>query len=233
METHLPIFTYHGFQYVLVKGITREQATEKLLTYLVMNSDIAERGGFACSDPVVNALQTFTRRSTLSNFYYFPTDCPHREKNGWTGDAALSAEHTLLNLAPETSYKEWLRNVREAQNERGAFPGIVPAATDWSFGWNGPAWDAVITCLPYFTYVYRGDKSILAENATSIFRYCNYLAENLNDKGLVELGLGDWCPPGRYFDQYKSPVVWTDTARGRQNNHHHHRPRDHDRYHPS
>lgn len=83
-EVFVPRFTYHGFRYVYVTGITKEQACADLLTYLVFNSDLKEVGGFDCSDAVANKLQEITRRSTLSNMYYFPTDCPHREKNGWT-----------------------------------------------------------------------------------------------------------------------------------------------------
>ena len=142
-ETFVPPFTYHGFRYVLVEGIDEAQATESLLTYLVMNSDLKERGNFSCSDETVNLLQLFTRRSDLANFYYFPTDCPHREKNGWTGDASMSAEHMLLNLHAENSLREWMRNVRKAQRIDGALPGIVPTS-GWGFAWgNGPAWDSV------------------------------------------------------------------------------------------
>lgn len=211
-ETYEPSFTYHGFRYVLVKGITEEQAVPELLTYLVMNSDLKEAGGFECSDPIANTLQTMVRRSTLSNFYYFPTDCPHREKNGWTGDASLSAEHTLLNLKPENSYREWLKNIRAAQNEQGALPGIVPTA-GWGYAWgNGPAWDNVLINLPYYTYIYRGDKTILSENATAIFRYLNYISTHLNSEGLVKLGLGEWCTPGREPDRPKVPLEFTDSV---------------------
>lgn len=211
-ETYEPSFTYHGFRYVLVKGITEEQAVPELLTYLVMNSDLKEAGGFECSDPIANTLQTMVRRSTLANFYYFPTDCPHREKNGWTADASLSAEHTLLNLRPENSYLEWLKNIRASQNEQGALPGIVPTA-GWGFTWgNGPAWDSVLTNLPYYTYLYRGDKQILSENATAIFRYLNYISTCLNSSGLIELGLGDWCTPGREPDRPKVPLEFTDSV---------------------
>ena len=101
----------NGFRYVLVKGITEEQATEDLLTYLCFASELSERGGFSCSDETVNKLQEITRRSDRSCFVYFPNDCPQREKNGWTGDAALSCEHMLLNLRPEKSFIEWLRNI--------------------------------------------------------------------------------------------------------------------------
>lgn len=99
-----------------------------------MNSDLKERGGFTCSDPTVNTLQELTRRSDLANFYYFPTDCPQREKNGWTADAALSSEHLLLNLSPETSYREWMRNICKAMDDRGALPASYPPAGGASTG---------------------------------------------------------------------------------------------------
>lgn len=211
-ETYTPSFTYHGFQYVLVTGITPEQATPDLLTYVVMNSDLKERGGFTCSDPTVNTLQELTRRSDLANFYYFPTDCPQREKNGWTADAALSSEHLLLNLSPETSYREWMRNICKAMDDRGALPGIVPTG-GWGFHWgNGPAWDNVLLYLPYFVYLYRGDKTILEESAASILRYLHYLTTRVNEEGLIKIGLGDWCPPARGSDQYKAPLEFTDTV---------------------
>ena len=211
-ETYTPAFTYHGFQYVLVSGITEEQATPELLTYLVMNSDLSERGSFTCSDDIVNKLQECTRRSDLANFYYFPTDCPQREKNGWTADAALSAEHMLLNLSVETSYREWMRSIRKAMNDAGALPGIVPTP-GWGFAWgNGPAWDSVLVYLPYFTYIYRGDTVIVKENAHAMLRYLHYLTTRVNEQGLIKIGLGDWCPADRPSDHYVSPLEFTDTV---------------------
>jgi len=210
-EEYTPRFTYHGFRYVLVKGITEMQATPGLLTYKIMHSNLAERGGFTCSDPVANQLQEITRRSTLANFYYFPTDCPHREKNGWTGDAAVSAQHILLNLAAEDSFAEWLRNIYKAQNQAGTLPGIVPTG-GWGFEWgNGPAWDAALTFLPYYTYRYRGDMDILRESATSIFRYVHYIERNRDKRGLVKLGLGDWCPPSKEAHEHAAPILLTDS----------------------
>lgn len=211
-ETYTPTFTYHGFRYVFVKGITDHQAERSLLTCIVCHTDLKERGGFSCSDPVANQLQEMTRRSTLTNFHHFPTDCPQREKNGWTADAALSAEHVLLNLEPEKNYREWLRNIRKAQNEKGALPGIVPTG-GWGFQWgNGPAWDSVLIILPYMTYLYRHDKQIILDNSASILRYLYYLTTVVRPDGLIACGLGDWCPVGRGADQYKSPLEFTDTV---------------------
>lgn len=210
-ECYTPSFTYHGFRYVYVTGITKEQAIPELLTYLVMHANLRERGSFNCSDPIVNKLQEMTRRSTLANFYHFPTDCPQREKNGWTGDAQLSAEHTIINLEPDISWMEWLRNIRKTQDENGRLPGIVPTG-GWGMGLGGPAWDAVVINLPYYLYVYRGNIDVLIENKTAIWRYINYLRCSRNKNGLIEIGLGDWCPAGHESDDFKAPVAVTDTA---------------------
>ena len=119
-----PMFCYHGFQYCFVTGIDDKQATEDLLTYVVMHADVPQIGGFDCSDELVNRLQDATLRSDLANMFYFPTDCPHREKNGWTGDAHLSAEQFMMNLGAENTLREWLHSVRKSQDERGALPRL-------------------------------------------------------------------------------------------------------------
>ena len=210
-QTHTPSFIYNGFRYVLVEGIAEEQATKDLLTYLKMSSLTETAGKFTCSDEVINKIQQATVRSDMSNFNYFPTDCPHREKNGWTGDASLSAEQMIINFRTENCYKEWLRNIYRAMKDNGQIPGVVP--TDiFGYKWgNGPAWDNVIINLPYYTYVYRGDREILEELSTPLMRYLNYLFSRLNEKGLMEIGLGDWCSPGRGEGDFPTPLVVTDT----------------------
>ncbi|WP_418588319.1 family 78 glycoside hydrolase catalytic domain [Hominenteromicrobium sp.] len=211
-EVYTPAFTYHGFRYVLVSGITEAQATEDLLTALEMHSLLEERGGFSCSDETANKLQQMTRQSDVTNFYYFPTDCPQREKNGWTADAALSSEHILLNLGAEKSYREWLRAIVKAQDNNGALPGIVPTS-GWGFAWgNGPAWDSVLIELPYRLYQYRGDLDSAKLCAPAIIKYLHYLTTRMDEHDLLAIGLGDWCPPGREAHEYKSPLAFTDTV---------------------
>lgn len=193
-EIFEPMFTYHGFRYVYVSGITEEQATKDLLTYLVMSSDLEKRGDFKCSDNVANKIYEIAQRSDISNFYYIQTDCPHREKNGWTGDASMSAEHIIMTLGAENSWREWLNNIRLTQKEDGQLPGIVP--TDhWGYDWgNGPAWDSIIFNLPYMAYKYRGETKIIEENATAMLRYLEYVSRKRDEKGIVAIGLGDWLP---------------------------------------
>ncbi|MBO4392124.1 MAG: family 78 glycoside hydrolase catalytic domain [Clostridia bacterium] len=195
-ETFEPPFTYHGFRYCLVTGIDETQATPDLLTFIVCTSAPKETGSFNCSDETANTLYKMCDVSDRSNFFCFPTDCPHREKNGWTGDAALSAEHMMMTMDISASYREWLRNIRAAQKENGMLPGIIPTF-DWGYGWgNGPAWDAARIFIPYFSYRYSGDREILAENADAISLYLRYAASKRDENGLLAYGLGDWCPIG-------------------------------------
>ncbi len=215
-ETFVPDFTYYGFRYALVEGLTDEQATRDTLTYLEMHSKLETRGSFSCSDETLNKLYEMSHRSDVSNFFYFPTDCPHREKNGWTADASVSAEHMLQWLKAETSMREWLHNIRKAQRDDGALPGIIPTG-GWGFHWgNGPCWDAVLFNLPYYIYQYTGNKEVIYENAAAMMRYLSYITTRYNEKGTLAIGLGDWVQPKREGDnsdkRHDAPLELTDSA---------------------
>lgn len=209
-ETFAPPFTYHGFRCVFVTGLTDEQAKDDTVQYLECSSDLKERGSFSCSCDSLNKLQEMVRRSDLSNFYYFPTDCPQREKNGWTGDVMVSAEHMLMNFTCENSLREYMNNVRAAQNEAGTIPGIVPTG-GWGFAWgNGPIWDNVLIEVPYQVARYTGNDAILKENAHAVFTYLDYAANKRNEKGLLCYGLGDWVKPKN--DREVAPKEFVDSV---------------------
>lgn len=212
LQTWRPSFTYHGYRYVYVEGIEDWQATKDLLTGEVLHSDIEKIGSFSCSDEMVNKIQKATLQSDLSNFFYFPTDCPHREKNGWTGDINLSAEQLLYNFQCDKSLAEWMDNVCAAQRENGALPGIVPTA-GWGFSWgNGPAWDGVLIEVPYQLYRFTGNIGYLRNYAPYIKKYIDYLHGKTDREGLISFGLGDWCEAGAFReDVFSTPVKVTDT----------------------
>ena len=210
-ETWMPKFTYHGFRYALVRGIRAHQATASLLRFVVMHSDLPEIGSFSCDNQMVNQLQENVVRADWSNFFYFPTDCPQREKHGWTGDAALSAEQMLYNFDPVNSWKEWLRNIYRAMTPEGGLPGIIPTGgTTYDWG-NGPAWDCVIAELPYQAYRYRGDLEIVKEAAIPLMRYLTYLTTKRQENGLICFGLGDWCDADAPQLFCNTPLVVTDS----------------------
>ncbi|RPJ52231.1 MAG: alpha-L-rhamnosidase, partial [Chloroflexi bacterium] len=162
-EVYEPRFTYHGFQYVQVEGAPGEFTLDSL-EGRVVHTAFERAGSFACSNELVNRLQTLTEWSYLSNFVGYPTDCPQREKNGWTGDAHLAAEAGLYNFHAETGYWKWLDDLADEQREDGALPGIVPTS-GWGYEWgNGPSWDSAAVLIPWYLYLYRGDRAILTRS---------------------------------------------------------------------
>ena len=213
-EVFEPPFTYHGCRYCLVSGLTPEQLSPDVLEFVVCTSAIPAAGSFRCSDETANTLYEMAERSDRSNFYYFPTDCPHREKNGWTGDAALSAEHMLQTMHCENSFREWLRSVCAAQLPNGFLPCVVPCGV-WGENGCGPSWDAVLTELPYQTWRFTGNTAVLAECADAIYKYLGFAAGKRSAEGLVDYGLGDWCPVGgrlKVSTQYTNTVALMDIA---------------------
>ena len=211
-EVFVPMFTYHGFRYLYISGIEEAQAVPELLTFLVLHSGLEKRGSFSCSDELSNAICEMTSRSDRSNFYYFPTDCPHREKNGWTGDAQVSAEHMILTMGAENSWREWLHNIRAAQELSGRLPGIVPTGS-WGYDWgSGPAWDRALFELPYMIYKYRGETAAIRENAHAMLRYLEYISRKRDPRGIIAAGLGDWVPVNRTTGGYQAPLGFTDSV---------------------
>lgn len=210
-EEWTPVFTYHGFSYVEVSGLLPEQATPELLTYLELSTEMRERGGFCCSDATANAIYDITIRSALSNFQHFLTDCPHREKNGWTGDAELSVENILLFLEADSNLCQWMQMLRKSQAEQGALPGIVPTSGHAYTNLNGPAWDCAVIWVPYYLWKYRRNRKVVEDNAHAIMRYLEYLTTRVREDGLISFGLGDWSHAGRGAWLYKAPLELTDT----------------------
>ncbi len=212
-ETFVPMFVYHGFRYLHVSGLEEDQAMPETLTMLQAYSDIESRATFSCSDWRANRLFEMAHNSDVSNIHYFPTDCPHREKNGWTGDASISAEHMIMTLTVERTWREWLRHIVKAQDTLGRLPGIVPTA-GWGFNWgSGPAWDSVLFNLPYFSYVYRGDTAPIKECGQAMMRYLYFISGERNEDGLIRYGLGDWAPWGTpSCHSHKADLKFTDTV---------------------
>ena len=208
-ERHKALFTYHGFRYVQVYGVTEAQADETLLTYNFMHSQLDVLAGFECSDETVNALFNMTRRADLSNLYYFPTDCPHREKHGWTGDAAFSCEHMLQNLSVDEYYHEWHHQMRAAQRPYGLIPMIVPTA-GWGYH-SSVGFDYALIEIPWRLWQYRGDKKVIEDNADAMWSLMTYFVNHSTIDGFDDYGIGDWSPVNDKQWVYISPVAFTNT----------------------
>ena len=209
-EVWEPSFTYHGFQWVQVTGYPGTPTLDSLRGRVV-HSAFETAGEFACSLDLLNRVQACTRWAYIGNFTGIPTDCPHREKNGWTGDALLATETGLFNYRAAPAYLKWLNDLSDAQRPSGQLPGIVPSG-GWGYNWgSGPAWDSAFTHIPWYLYLYSGDRGVLADHYHGMKRYVDYLTTLATD-GIVSFGLGDWCPPTGGPDGHKAPAVLTTTA---------------------
>lgn len=211
-EIYEPHFTFHGFRYVFIEGLRVEFPSKGILTKLSYHSDFSSYSQLKTDNSIINQLQQMTLNSDLSNFFYFPMDCPQREKNGWTADLALSCEQMLYNFDCARSLKEWHKNLCRAQAENGELPGIVPTSS-WGYsGMNGPAWDYAIIEIPYQLHKFAGETDCFTENVGYIEKYLHYLLSRKKPNGLFEFGLGDWCECDAALEElYTTPVEITDT----------------------
>ena len=201
----VPRFSYDGFQYIEVTGFPGTPTLDSLRGVFI-HSAVPIAGEFECSNPLLNKIWRAARWSYLSNLQGIPTDCPHREKNGWTGDAHLAAEQALFNYAPAACYTKWINDLGDEQQPSGELPGIVPTS-GWGYNWgNGPAWDSAFLLIPFYLYQYCGDTQVLRDHYGGMKRYVDYLTSKATD-GIVSIGLPDWAP----FET-KTPADITSTA---------------------
>jgi alpha-L-rhamnosidase len=206
MESFMPKFNYKGFQYVEVSSDKPVTLTKESLTGYFMHSDVDATGQISSSSNIINKIWWATNNSYLSNFFGYPTDCPQREKNGWTGDAIIASETGLYGFDGITIYEKWMADHRDEQQPNGVLPSIVP--TDgWGYEWgNGPDWTSTIAIIPWNLYLFYGDSKALYDNYDNIKRYVNHI-DDLYPTGLTTWGLGDWVPV-----KSVSPVEFTSTV---------------------
>ncbi|WP_162415893.1 alpha-L-rhamnosidase [Cyclobacterium roseum] len=196
-ESWHPIFTYQGFQFV---EITSSDPDVELLNIQadVVHTDLAERGYFRSSNDMFNQLQENFEWSFLGNYHGYPTDCPHREKMGWSGDALLVAETGLYNFDLTPAYLKWLEDFVDEQRESGALPGIIPTS-GWGYTYNGsedpergygPQWEGAFLEVPWQLYRFTGDSTILRNYYPAFKKYVDYLKAHA-DGYLLNFGIDD------------------------------------------
>ena len=190
-QTWSPRFSWHGFRYV--KAIIPADVELINIVARFIRSGFPSVGHAECSNATLNALTRCALRSYASNFVNIPTDCPHREKMGWTGDAQLAAELGLWHYDVKENYRAWLDSMRDCQRLSGQIPGMVPFCAHWQFG---PVWDSALILLPYQVWRFTGDESIVRENYEAGKKLLGYWASLAQDN-LIEFGPGDWCHADR------------------------------------
>lgn len=203
-ECFEPRFTYHGFRYVEITAPCRILSVEAC----EVHADFEIIGDFECDNELLNWAHTALRKATLSNYFSFPTDCPHREQQGWTGDGSVSSDQCLYNYNIASDYKKWLNDIKDAQCPSGLLPSVVPTG-GFGYSWgNGPAWDSALMLIPYNVYLYTGDSSAIKQMWDPMKRYMSFL-DKMADEYIVCFSLGDWLAPE---ESVRCPVDIIDTA---------------------
>lgn len=192
-ETFMPRFNYKGFQYVEVTSDRPITLNAQSLVAHFMHSDVPVIGKVSSSNKTLDKIWEATNNSYLANLFGYPTDCPQREKNGWTGDAHIAIETGLYNFDGITIYEKWLADHRDEQQANGVLPAIIPTG-GWGYEWaNGPDWTSTIAIIPWNIYLFYGDTTILSTNYHNIKLYVDHL-DKISPSGLTSWGLGDWVP---------------------------------------
>lgn len=186
-----PRHTVHGFQYVRVEGHPNDLTADDA-TGVVVHTDLVRTGWFACSDERLNRLHAIADWSFRDNACDIPTDCPHRERSGWTGDwqVFLPSAAFLYDVAGFSV--KWLRDLAAEQLPDGCVlnyapdprrPRDVAAADPAWLGLQGSAgWGDACVIVPWHLYRLYGDEAILAEMWPAMLRWLDYAATSARTK---------------------------------------------------
>lgn len=218
-------FCVFGFRYVEVE--TDAQLGAGSLTAIALYSDMAQTGSFESSNELLNRFFEATMWSTKGNSLDVPTDCPTRERHGWSGDAQIFFETFSYLFDCRTFERKWLHDLFDWQKKDGKLPQVAPAGgvdsymrfLDGSVGWA----DAGIL-IPYRYWKHYGDASVLSEFYDGMRRYAEFMVARCGKTGpfaprvrlsrenrryLVNMGqcYGEWAEPE---DVHK--MDWKDTV---------------------
>ncbi len=197
-------FAVFGFRYAeIIGGIDIDPSA---ITAIAVYSDMEQTGRFDCSDERVNRLLENTRWSMNGNFLDIPTDCPTRERLGWTGDAQVFFDTGAYLCDTAAFFRKWLRDLEDGQYKNGLLSAVVPyegvemmyKSTGSSAGWA----DAVYL-IPWRYYLRYGDRETLKSCWPMIRKFAEYLLKNIEKDGHYEKGihLGEWLEPEEFKDK--------------------------------
>ncbi len=194
-----PSFVYYGFQYAQVEVPDGVEIIN--LEAEVIHTDLKTTGSFSSSNSLFCKIHDAKKLSYLGNYHGYPTDCPHREKIGWSGDAHLVAEGGLINFETVSSYIKWLDDFVDEQRPTGQLPAIIPSSGWGYLSWSadeayrsrghGPHWEGAFVLIPWYLFLHTGDLSILDRYFEPITMYVRYLERHSEDDYTLSFGIDD------------------------------------------
>ncbi|HEX3025845.1 MAG TPA: family 78 glycoside hydrolase catalytic domain [Clostridia bacterium] len=205
-ERHVrPHFTYYGFRYVKVDGM--ESVDPSAFTACVVYSDLEKTGTIETSNELVNRLFLNALWGQKSNFLDVPTDCPQRdERMGWTGDAQIFCGTACFNMDTPAFYTKFMADLGNEQKVLGgSVPFVVPCikppepinGIDIGKSQGSAAWGDAATVIPWTTYLFYGDRSLLEKQYPTMKAWVDYIKRQDDKDGSSRLWktgfhLADW-----------------------------------------
>ncbi|MBO4540834.1 MAG: family 78 glycoside hydrolase catalytic domain, partial [Bacilli bacterium] len=222
-------FFYGGFRYA---EILEGEGIEILeIHQLAISTEMDEVSSFECSHPLINTFYENTIRSCRSNFVDIPTDCPTRERMGWTGDSQIIFDTASYLFDSHAFFRKHVKDIYDRQDKNGRLPQIAPySAEDWFMDvMNGSVgWADAGVLIPYRMYLRYGDIRILKDHYDDMVRYAKFMIRRCGRaKGLYAIyakplhlskenkkygvntgqSYGEWAEPNDV-----KAFVWTDFA---------------------
>jgi len=190
IETWEPRFTWHCFRYVELTGCPDKPRPGTVVGRLV-HSAVAKTGSFSCSNKLLNQIQKNYVWTQLSNMHGgVPSDCPHRERLGYTGDGQITAQAAIYNLDMAQFYTKWVDDIFDSQNKE---TGFVPHTAPFYGGGGGPGWGCACVIVPWAVYLNYGDRRILHDNYAGMKHWMSYLAAKADNFIIDKEEPGSWC----------------------------------------
>lgn len=203
-----PEFTFHGFRYIELTGVTAEEVGKDNLSALVLHSDMRRTGHFSCSDELITKLHENVVWGMRGNFLSVPTDCPQRdERLGWTGDIQVFSPTASFIYDCAGLLANWLQDLSIDQATNG---GVVPCVVpDVLRGYSGQdpipeaVWDDAAVLVPWTVYSWSGDAEVLRRQWPSMRAHVDSSIRRGPD-GLWDedtFQFGDWLDPNAPTEQ--------------------------------
>lgn len=216
-----PAFTFHGFRYVRVSGMRNPSRFR--FKALLLSTVKENRGAFMCDDLRFNRLYQNIRYSQKNNMMSIPTDCPTREKAGWTGDILVYAKTAMNNEEMTPFLTSWIHGLKDDQQDDGVIPLVSPFSNIYKFTASNimkdygskklagiAGWSDAIVWVPYAMYQVTGNRLILESTYSAMKRWVDYIIQTSKtergstlpedlDQYLWNTGFhfGEWLVPGR------------------------------------